>query len=157
MEAYEDLKGFNPTEFSDYVNIATNMEEFKLNSLAGQFDEFISDDFNTAKVLANMFNIVPIINALKDGHLKKEHVSSTTIRFLQNIFKTYVEDILGLKEETSADDDKLKGVIQVLIELRKEARAKKDWATSDKIRNQLAEIGIQLKDEKNGNMSWSLA
>jgi cysteinyl-tRNA synthetase len=47
--------------------------------------------------------------------------------------------------------------MQVLIELRKEARAKKDWATSDKIRNQLAEIGIQLKDEKNGNMSWNLS
>ncbi|MGZ3852469.1 MAG: CysS/YqeB C-terminal domain-containing protein [Flavisolibacter sp.] len=47
--------------------------------------------------------------------------------------------------------------MQVLIELRKEARAKKDWATSDKIRNQLAELGIQLKDEKNGNISWTLS
>jgi cysteinyl-tRNA synthetase len=45
----------------------------------------------------------------------------------------------------------------VLIQLRKEARAKKDWATSDKIRNQLSDIGIQLKDEKNGNISWSLS
>jgi cysteinyl-tRNA synthetase len=71
--------------------------------------------------------------------------------------KVFVEDILGLKTETSAGSDKLKGVIEVLIDLRKEARAKKDWATSDKIRNQLAEIGIQLKDEKNGNISWNLA
>jgi len=47
--------------------------------------------------------------------------------------------------------------MEVLIELRKEARSKKDWATSDKIRNQLAEIGIQLKDEKDGNMSWNLS
>jgi cysteinyl-tRNA synthetase len=71
--------------------------------------------------------------------------------------KIFVEDILGLKTELVTGGDKLKGVIEVLIELRKEARAKKDWATSDKIRNQLAEIGIQLKDEKNGNMSWNLS
>jgi len=61
-----------------------------------------------------------------------------------------------LKSETAAEADKLKGVMQVLIELRKDARARKDWATSDKIRNQLAEIGIQLKDEKDGNISWGL-
>jgi cysteinyl-tRNA synthetase len=75
---------------------------------------------------------------------------------LKDKLKVFVEGILGLKAESGAGGDKLKGVIEVLIELRKEARAKKDWATSDKIRNQLAEIGIQLKDEKNGNMSWSL-
>ena len=70
--------------------------------------------------------------------------------------KTYIEDILGLKAETIAEEDKLKGVMEVLISIRKEVRAKKDWATSDRIRNQLAEIGIQLKDDKDGNISWSL-
>ncbi|RYY72123.1 MAG: cysteine--tRNA ligase, partial [Chitinophagaceae bacterium] len=63
----------------------------------------------------------------------------------------------GLQVETEGETDKLKGVMQVLIDLRREARSKKDWATSDKIRNQLAEIGIQLKDEKEGGMSWSLS
>ncbi len=53
--------------------------------------------------------------------------------------------------------EKLKGVMQVLIELRKEARAKKDWMTSDKIRNKLADVGILLKDEKDGEISWSLS
>jgi cysteinyl-tRNA synthetase len=70
--------------------------------------------------------------------------------------KIYVEDILGLKTETLAEEDKLKAVMDVLIILRKEARAKKDWATSDKIRNQLAEAGVLLKDEKDGGMSWTL-
>jgi cysteinyl-tRNA synthetase len=70
--------------------------------------------------------------------------------------KLYVEDILGLKSETAAEAAKLKGVIQVLIDLRKQARAKKDWMTSDNIRNQLAEVGVILKDEKNGEMSWSV-
>ena len=55
-----------------------------------------------------------------------------------------------------AEGEKLNCVLQVLIDLRKQAREKKDWATSDKIRNQLAEIGIILKDEKNGDMSWGL-
>ena len=63
---------------------------------------------------------------------------------------------MGLKTETAAEAGKLKSVMQVLIELRKDARSKKDWATSDKIRNQLEEIGIQLKDEKDGNISWTL-
>jgi cysteinyl-tRNA synthetase len=70
--------------------------------------------------------------------------------------KTYVEDIMGLQAETVAEEDKLKSVMKVLIDLRKEARAKRDWATSDKIRNSLAEAGIQLKDEKDGNISWTL-
>ena len=157
MEAYHDLLSFNPSEFSDDVNVATNMEEFKLNSLAGQFDEFMNDDFSTAKVLANMFNIVPTINALKDGILKKQQISSATIMFLQTVFKTYIDGILGLQSETEGESDKLKGAIEVLINLRKEARAKKDWATSDKIRNQLSEIGIQLKDDKDGNISWNLS
>ena len=156
MEAYEDLMRFNPLEFADSINLPTNLEEFKLNELSGQFEEFMNDDFSTAKVLANMFNIVPIINALKDGHLSKKTISIGTITSLQKIFKTYVEDILGLQSETAAEADKLKGVMQVLISLRKEARAKKDWATSDKIRNQLTEIGIQLKDDKDGNMSWNV-
>jgi cysteinyl-tRNA synthetase len=70
--------------------------------------------------------------------------------------KVYVEDILGLRSESEAEASKLKGVMNVLISLRKEARARKDWMTSDKIRNQLAEIGIQLKDEKDGKMSWNI-
>jgi cysteinyl-tRNA synthetase len=72
--------------------------------------------------------------------------------------KVWLEDIFGLQNPTatSEDDGKLGGVMQVLINLRRQARARKDWATSDEIRNQLAEIGIQLKDEKDGSVSWSL-
>ncbi|HZH37642.1 MAG TPA: cysteine--tRNA ligase, partial [Flavisolibacter sp.] len=79
-----------------------------------------------------------------------------TMHLLQSKMKTFVEDIFGLLSEKAGEADKLKGVMAVLIELRKEARAKRDWATSDKIRNQLAEVGIQLKDEKDGGMSWTI-
>jgi cysteinyl-tRNA synthetase len=155
MEAYEWLQqsaiGSQPSAAKD-----EGLNK-KLTTLLNELDEFINDDFNTAKVLANLFEIVPVINSLKDKSITIEALDSDTFNLLKNKLKIFVEDILGLKMESDAGGDKLKGVIEVLIELRKEARAKKDWATSDKIRNQLAKIGIQLKDEKDGNMSWSLS
>jgi cysteinyl-tRNA synthetase len=103
-----------------------------------------------------MFELVPVINSIKDKQVKPDAISFGTLRLLQSKMKTYVEDIMGLQAETIAEEDKLKAVMNVLIALRKEARAKKDWATSDKIRNQLADAGIQLKDDKDGNISWNL-
>ena len=70
--------------------------------------------------------------------------------------KLFIEDIFGLKSITEADNEKLQGVMQLLIDIRKEARGKKDFATSDKIRNQLQQMGIALKDEKDGSISWSI-
>jgi cysteinyl-tRNA synthetase len=128
--------------------------EQKVIGLLDQFDEFMNDDFSTAKVLANMFELVPVINSIKDKTIAFDSLSPGTLQYLQSKMKTYIEDILGLRSESEADNNKLKGVMDVLITLRKEARNKKDWATSDKIRNQLAEIGIQLKDDKDGNISW---
>jgi cysteinyl-tRNA synthetase len=129
----------------------------KVRRLLNEFDGFINDDFHTAMVLANMFELVPVINSIKDKRLPADALPRETLVLLQTRMKTYVEDIMGLKTEEEMGSDKLKGVIDVLIALRKEARAKKDWATSDKIRNQLAETGIQLKDEKDGEMSWTAA
>jgi cysteinyl-tRNA synthetase len=110
----------------------------------------MNDDFNTAKVLANIFEIVPVINSIKDGLIQKEAMASSTIALMQEKFKAYIEDIFGLKDELNLSDGKLPGVMELLIEIRKEAKTKKDFATSDKIRKQLAEIGINLKDEKGG-------
>jgi cysteinyl-tRNA synthetase len=155
MDAYEWLKQSGvPAQESQPSDEGLNK---KVNKLLNELDDFINDDFNTAKVLANLFEIVPVINSLKDRSISMEALGSEAFNLLKEKLKIFIENILGLKTESDAGGDKLKGVIEVLIELRKEARAKKDWATSDKIRNQLAEIGIQLKDEKNGNMSWSLS
>jgi cysteinyl-tRNA synthetase len=74
---------------------------------------------------------------------------------LQQKFKAYLEDVFGLQND-AAGNETLNGVMDLLIEIRKEAKAKRDFATSDKIRNQLAAIGINLKDEKGGEMSWGL-
>ena len=116
----------------------------------------MNDDFNTAKVLANLFEIVPVINSIKDKHVEATALSSSTFQKLQKYFKQFLEDVLGLKVESWADDNKLTGVLDLLVELRKDARSKKDYATSDKIRNQLTKLGINLKDEKDGGVSYSL-
>ncbi len=129
----------------------------KVLRLLNEFEEFINDDFGTARVLANMFEIVPVINSIKDKNISADVLSRGTFQLLQRKMKTYVEDILGLKSETGAEAKKINGVMEVLIDLRKEARSRKDWVSSDKIRNQLSELGIILKDEKDGNMTWNVA
>jgi cysteinyl-tRNA synthetase len=74
---------------------------------------------------------------------------------LQNTFKVFIEDIFGLQVEESSNDEVLDNVINILIGMRKDARTNKDWAASDKIRDGLAEAGIQLKDGAEGT-NWSL-
>ena len=155
MDAYEWLKQL--TIENEQLPAETNTElNDKIKRLLTEFDEFMNDDFSTSKVLANMFELVPVINSLKDKTILIESLPIGTLQLMQDRLKIYLEDILGLKPETLAEEDKLTAVMEVLITLRKEARTKKDWATSDKIRNQLAEAGVLLKDEKDGGMSWSL-
>ena len=127
----------------------------KIMKLLNELEEFMNDDFSTAKVLANMFELVPVINSSKDKTIAADAINPQVFELLQSKMKIFIEDILGLKPESDNGNDRLKGAMQVLIDLRKEARAKKDWATSDRIRNALADAGIQLKDEKDGEMSWT--
>jgi cysteinyl-tRNA synthetase len=127
----------------------------KVKKLIGEFEEFMNDDFNTAKVMANMFELVPIINSMKDKTIPVSALSKDTFDLLQNKFKTYLEDILGLKS-ISVSNEKLEKVLELLVDIRKEARNKKDFATSDKIRNQLQQLGILLKDEKDGSINWTI-
>ena len=155
MDAYEWLKQLAIGNEQSPAKTNTELDE-KIQGLLSEFDQFMNDDFSTAKVLANMFELVPVINSLKDKSILIESLPVGTLRLMQEKLKIYLEDILGLKLETLAEEDKLNAVMEVLITLRKEARTKKDWATSDKIRNQLAEAGVLLKDEKDGGMSWTL-
>ena len=152
-DAYEALKNFSATNAA-----ASDAElETKVLKLINGFDESMNDDFNTAKVVANMFELVPVINSIKEGIININVITGKTVELLQSKFKSYLEDVFGLKVESVTSDGKLPGVIQLLIDIRKEAKAKKDFATSDKIRNQLLELNIQLKDEKNGEVSWTVS
>jgi cysteinyl-tRNA synthetase len=151
FEAYEILKKL-PVSNNEEAN-DKELDE-KINKLVNEFEEFINDDFNTAKVLANMFEIVPVINSMKDGLIKPEAISSNTFKNLKEKFSIFLEQILGLKDP-SESSAQLNGIMDLLVEIRKEAKSKKDFLTSDKIRKQLSELGIEMKDEKGGNISWS--
>ncbi len=151
-EAYENLKKLPAV--SGEVSAVNGELDDKVKKLIAGFDEFMNDDFSTAKILANMFELVPVINGIKDKHIAADALSAETFRLLQDKVKLYIEDILGLQLHITADDNKLEGIINLLINMRKDARTKKDYATSDRIRNELQAIGIQLKDDKDGNISY---
>lgn len=152
-DGYENLKKLSAGSSPAAVD---NALDKKVSKLVEEFDEFMNDDFSTAKVLANMFELVPIINSMKDKIIPAGALSPATFELLQTKFKIYIEDILGLQNISEADNTKLQGLMQLLIDIRKEAKSKKDFLTSDKIRHQLAEMGILIKDEKDGGMSYSL-
>lgn len=152
MEGYEWLQtqSFGGDTISKDEALAT-----QLTTWVNELETFMDDDINTAKVVANLFEILPSINSLKDKHIAQDAVAGATWSFVQAQLKVFVESILGLKVDKGANRQQLNGVVELLIEIRKEAKANKDFATSDKIRNQLAAMGIQLKDEKDGSMSYS--
>ncbi|MEI9933495.1 MAG: cysteine--tRNA ligase [Ferruginibacter sp.] len=151
-EAYEVLNNLQGTS-----NQAQDVElNEKVLKLISELDEFMDDDFNTAKILANMFELAPVINSIKNGQMDAASISSSTLLELQKKMKLYLEDILGLKSPFPDNNILLDGVMQLLIDIRKESKTKKDYATSDKIRNQLVELGIELKDSKDGEVSWKI-
>lgn len=153
-EAYESLMKLPSNE--SQATAGDPELDSKVVKLIGEMDEFMSDDFSTARVMANMFELVPVINSLRDKIIPLSALSKASLELLQKEFRIYIEDILGLQSFSEADNEKLQGVMQLLIDIRKEAKAKKDFVTSDKIRNQLARLGIMLKDEKGGETSWSV-
>ena len=153
MDGYEWLQAqsFGKDTSSKDEALAT-----QLTTWVNELETFMDDDINTAKVVANLFEILPSINSLKDKHIAADAVAGTVWATAQTQLKLFVESILGLKVDNSANRQQLNGVVELLIEIRKQAKDNKDFATSDKIRNQLADMGIQLKDEKDGSMSYSI-
>jgi cysteinyl-tRNA synthetase len=154
MESYEWLKAqtFNKDVVAQDITL-----DAQLKTWIYELDEFMDDDLNTAKVVANIFEMLPVINSLKDKHIAADAVAGATWAHVQQQLELFIENILGIKVEAGANLAQLKGVIDLLIEIRKDSKARKDFATSDKIRNQLMAMGIQLKDEKDGSMSYTFA
>ncbi len=108
----------------------------------------MNDDFNTPILIAELFSAVKYINQIKDG---TNTIDAINLELLKNTLHAFVFDVLGLQETSAASsDDKFADTVQLLITLRNEARAQKNFALSDQIRDQLNEIGIQLKDGKDG-------
>ena len=157
-EAYENLQKLQDTSYRlpETGNLQPVTElDVNVQKLLNEFDEFMDDDFNTAKVVANMFELVPIINAIKNKQIAEDALSQSTIALMQQQMKVYLEDVFGLKGE-DGESVQLDGVLQLLINIRKEAKTKKDFVTSDTIRNELIKLGVQLKDEKDGTVSYNV-
>lgn len=151
-EAYEVLKQLQPSA-NGGEDDALNGQVIKWCNECG---EFMNDDLNTAKVIANLFELTPVINSIKAGQISADALSANTLALMKDTFKIYLEDVLGMQALQAEQSDKLGKIMSVLIDIRKDARTRKDWATSDQIRNKLAEAGIMLKDEKDGSMSYTI-
>ena len=109
----------------------------------------MNDDFNTPILIANLFEGIRFVNLLNDG---RETINSTDLEILKNTLTVFINDVLGIEntEVKSSNPDKINGVIELLIGMRKEARDNKNFALSDEIRDKLVALGIQLKDGKEG-------
>ncbi|UCE94437.1 MAG: cysteine--tRNA ligase, partial [Flavobacteriaceae bacterium] len=109
----------------------------------------MNDDFNTPVLIAHLFEGVKWINLLNDG---KEGLTSNDLELFRSTMKVFTFDILGLEnsKKSDQDTDRLDGLVNLLIEMRKTARDDRNWELSDKIRDELIGLGIQLKDGKEG-------
>lgn len=118
--------------------------------------EAMDDDLNTPQVIAQLFEAVKIINSAADGNVK---LNAEALASLRHLFNVFLVDLLGIKVADAADNDNgrkaLEGAVDLLMEIRGNAKASKDWATSDLIRNKMAELGFDIKDTKNG-VEWKL-
>lgn len=112
--------------------------------------EAMLDDFNSPVAIAQLFEAVRLVNAVAEGHLK---ISAQELELLQRFFDQFTKDILGLADETATGKDEkiIDGLMDTILELRQEARNRKDFATSDKIRDRLSAINIVVKDGKEGS------
>jgi len=152
-DAFENLKKLEAAT----NNEASDKElDNKLNAWLAEFELFMDDDFSTPKIIANMFEMTSVINSLKDKLIPMESIAPVTLERMKERFNTYLTEIFGLKGADSGNNEVMKPVMELLLDIRKEAKMKKDFATSDKIRNQLTAMGIVIKDEKDGGSSWSI-
>ena len=136
----------------DQVN-ASNAE---VRSLVESVYEALCDDLNTPIALSHIFDAVRIINTAKD---KKIVLDASDYQALVNLFDNIVFGVLGLRDDEASEGGKavktIGGLVQMVLEQRKAAKAAKDWATSDRIRDDLKALGIQIKDTKDGT-EWTL-
>ena len=150
MEGYKTLQNlkFKQGNLDEAENQAINEE-------CDACYAHMNDDFSTPQALAALFGLVTRINTFKDKGGVVSTISQETFDRLGKVFHDFIEDIFGLKDEEGADEEVVDGLMQLIIEIRQESRAKKDWGTSDKIRDTLKELKIQLKDGKEGT-SWTV-
>lgn len=143
MEAYERLQKIQ-------ANTTSTVE---INDLRNKCEAAMCDDLNTPIVISHLFDASKAINTVHDG---KGTLSAADLAELKEVFRLFIEEILGLHTEVeSTSNDAYKKAIDLLLNIRMQAKQNKDWATSDKIRNELTALGFTIKDTKDG-FEWSL-
>ncbi|HQO48221.1 MAG TPA: cysteine--tRNA ligase, partial [Paludibacteraceae bacterium] len=132
---------------------ANTTSTVEINDLRNKCEAAMCDDLNTPIVISHLFDASKAINTVHDG---KGTLSAADLAELKEVFHLFIEDILGLRTEVeSTSNDAYKKAIDLLLNIRMQAKQNKDWATSDKIRNELTALGFTIKDTKDG-FEWSL-
>ena len=148
MKGVETLEKLKPA--------AATSEGISVAELEKRCREAMDDDLNSPMVISALFDYVRFINQIAEGQAT---ISEVDLAELKRIFNLYVFDILGLRNEkqegAAGGSDMLAKVVDMILTVRQDAKANKDWATSDKIRNELTAIGIRVKDRKDG-VDWEL-
>ncbi len=134
--------------------VVSDISSVETGGLRDKCEEAMLDDLNTPIVISYLFDALKAINLVHDG---KETVSASDLTELKAVFHLFVEDILGLivENETVGGSEAYKKAIDLLLNMRLEAKKNKDWATSDKIRNELTALGFEIKDTKDG-FEWKI-
>ena len=147
MDAHTHLHKLSPSESSS----------LDFSQLRSRCYDAMNDDLNSPTVISTLFDAARMINSVNDG---KETISATDLADLQALFDLFVFDILGLRNEATAGGSEqyeaFGKAIDLLLTIRQQAKVNKDWATSDKIRNELTALGFEVKDTKEG-AEWKLA
>lgn len=146
MDAYQSLQKLQPSPTSSV----------DVKGLRERCYDALNDDLNSPIVISNLFDAARAINSVKDG---SQTISAEDLQELQEVFQLFIFDVLGLKDEAATGGNQsteaFGKAMDLLLTLRQEAKTKKDWATSDKIRDELAALGFIIKDTKDG-AEWKL-
>lgn len=130
----------------------SDVSEYNIADIDEACRKSMNDDLNTPQVIAQLFEAARISNSVADGKIK---LNQHNIDALKTLFDTWLIHILGIQPEKETNDAALDGVMQMLLEMRAQAKADKNYALSDEIRNKLTALGFLIKDGKEGS-SWSL-
>jgi cysteinyl-tRNA synthetase len=151
MDAYKTLLGLPMAQGKAESDLDREIH----STLEAAWDD-LCDDFNTPKVLARLFEIAPRINALQGGQISLQEIMPGTIEALKSAMSVFIFDIFGLKEEQEGSAGKVVSeLMNLILDLRQQARTNKDWPTADKIRDGLKAAGVTVKDGAEGS-SWTL-
>tara|TARA_B100000767_G_scaffold240939_1_gene237128 strand:- start:202 stop:843 length:642 start_codon:yes stop_codon:yes gene_type:complete len=143
MNAMETLGNISDSSISTY----------DVNGLQEKCYTAMNDDFNTPILIAHLFDGVRIINSIKDG---KESLNATDLEHLKTVFNTFVTDVLGfISPKESRGNNLTNEVMELVLQLRGNAKKSKDFDTADLIRDELDKFGIQIKDGREGT-SWEV-